>query len=301
MIHSRSFFKFMFTLSILAPLYMHGMQPLAFAPKDIAFSFDLDDVVSGKDKVGFNDFVPLVGMFWHCPMLATAAWPRNQEAITQHAKNLTEVQKYNGSTNIIRGVIEYLKDKGYGDVSSYEKEINKRTQKPFPVARMVTNILILRDFGYPVFGATNQDCEQYKVYREHLKSEHSIDLKDVFDAVITTPVYHHEQPAGDGLIYQHNEDDHIYVLRKKEHVKPSVEYFLGVTQVITKLNSDVKQIIHTDDKIENTQGAEKAGLNSIHFKLTADSVRKMNPEDLDRVVESWENELANTYGIKLNQ
>lgn len=299
MIHSRLFFKFMFTLSILAPLCMHGMQTLAPAPKDIAFSFDLDDVVSGKDKVGFYDFVPLVGMFWHCPMLVTAVLPRNEQAITEHAKNLTEVQKYNGSTNIIRGVIEYLKDKDYGDVFSYEKEINKRTQKPFPVLRMVTNILSLRDQGYPVYGATNQDCEQYKVYREHLLKEHHVDLRHMFDGVITTPVYHHEQPAGDGLIYQHNGDDHIYVLRKKEHVKPSVEYFQAVAQVIKMLSPEINRIVHTDDKVENTQGAQNAGLNSIDFKLTADSVRKMSSADLDKTIDAWEKELANTYGINL--
>lgn len=303
MINSRSFLRFIFAFSILASPFMRGMEGQAAPkdPKNIAFSFDLDDVISGKDKVGFNDFVPLVGMFWSAPMLATAALPHNQQAIMNHAKHLTDVQKYNGSTNIIRGVIQYLKDNGYGDVFSYEKEINQRTQKPFPVWRMVANIKALRDLGYPVYGATNQDCEQYKVYREHLRSEHEIDLKNVFDGVVTTPVYHHEQPVGDGLVYQHKADDHIYVLRNRDHVKPNPEYFQGVAQVIKTLHPEVEQIIHTDDKSENTQGAEQAGLNGLLFRLTADSVRKMSPVDLATTVAHWEGDLASVYGVRLNK
>jgi hypothetical protein len=269
--------------------------------KKVAFSFDLDDVISGKQKAGFSDFVPLVGMFWECPMLATAALPHNQQAITNYAQSLTDVQKYNGSTNIIRGVIQYLKDNGYGDVSSYEREVNKRTQKPFPVLRMIANIKVLKDLGYPVFGATNQDCEQYEVYREHLKSEHKIDLKDLFEGVVTTRVYHHDRSEGHGVVYKPKEDDHIYVLHKKEHVKPSAEYFQGVAQVIKGLNPQVGQIVHTDDKWENTKGAEEAGFNSIHFKLAGETVRKTSPEDLEATITAWENELANTYGINLKK
>jgi hypothetical protein len=303
MIRSRSFFRFIFAFSIFASPFIYGMQGAVTAtePKRIAFSFDLDDVISGKDKVGFNDFLPLVGMFWTSPMLATAAWPSNQQAITDHAQNLTEVQKYNGSTNIIRGVIQYLKDNGYGDVFSYEKDINKRTQKPFPVLRMVANIQALRALGHPVFGATNQDCEQYRMYREHLKTEHKIDLTKIFDGVVTTRVYHHEAPVDDRLVYKHKEDDHIYVLRNREDVKPNPSFFNGVAQVIKSINSGVEQIIHTDDKQENTLGAEKAGLNSIHFKLPTDSVRKTSPEDLEATIDTWESELANTYGIVLKK
>lgn len=304
MIRKQFFSVLIFTFSVLVHPSIYGMgiqSGVRVVPKSVAFTFDLDDVISGKDKVGFNDFVPLVSMFWSAPMLASAAFPHNQQAIMDHAKDLTDSQKYNGSTNIIRGVIQYLKDNGYGDVFSYEKEINKRTQKPFPVLRMIANIQALKQLGYPVFGATNQDCEQYKIYREHLNSEHKIDLKNVFDGVVTTPVYHHEQPMGDGLVYKHDQDDHIYVLRQKEHTKPNPSYFQGVAQVVKALNPYVKQIIHTDDKRENNQGAEQAGLNSIHFKLTAESVRKMNLEDLARTIDIWEIDLADTYGISLKK
>lgn len=301
MINYRSFLRFIFTLGIFASPFMHGMEALGTDIKNIAFSFDLDDVITGKNKVGFPDFVPLVGMFWSAPMLATAALPHNQQAITNHAQNLTEVQKYNGSTNIIHGVIQYLKDNGYGDVFCYEKEINRHTQKPFPVLRMIANIKALKELGYPVFGATNQDCEQYQAYRAHLQSEHNVDLKNLFDGVVTTPVYHHEQPSGDGLVYKHKEDDHIYVLRKKENVKPNESYFQGVAQVIKALHPHVDKIIHTDDKLENNQGAEKAGVNSIHFKLTAESVRKMSPADLEGTVNKWETDLTQTYGISLQK
>lgn len=302
MINCRSFLRFIFAFSILANPFIYGMegQTAPTDPKTTAFTIDLDDVISGKDKSGFNDFIPLVGMFWTSPMLATAAWPSNQQAINDHVNiELIKNQKYNGSTNIIRSVIQYLKDNGYGDVSSYEEDINKRTQKPFPVLRMVANIQALRALGYPVFGATNQDCKQYEVYREHLKSAHNIDLKNVFDGVVTTPVYHHEQPAGDGLVYKHKADDHIYVLRHRDHVKPDVRYFHGVAQVVKAIKPGIQRIIHTDDKKENTQGAQNAGFDSIHFKLTADSVRKMSPEDLENTVDGWENDLANTYSITL--
>lgn len=299
MISSQSLLKCIFALTILTSPFMHGMEALVTDSKNIAFTFDLDDVISGKDKVGFDDFIPLASMIYTAPMLLTAAWPSYRKAIMDHAQSLTDVHKYNGSTNIIRGVIQYLSENGYGDVSSYERDINKRTQKPFPVVRMVANIQALKALGYPVFGATNQDCEQYEVYREHLRSEHGVDLKNVFDGVVTTPVYHHDQPTGDGLVYKHKADDHIYVLRERHNVKPHVSYFHGVAQVVKMLKPGIEQIIHTDDKLENTQGANDAGLKSIHFKLTEDSVRKMSPEALGSTVDGWEAELTETYGIGL--
>ena len=283
MVHKRLFTVFFLMFGLLTGACIYGMQQdsVSVNSKKIAFSFDLDDVISGKEKVGFNDFLPLAGMFWNYPRLATAAFPHNQQAIMAHVQNLTDTQKYNGSTNIIRGVIQYLKDNGYGDVSSYEEEINNRTQKPFPVSRMITNIQALKNFGYPVFGATNQDCKQYEVYRAHLKAEHKIDLKDIFDGVVTTPVYHLTQPVGETLTwcYRHNENDHIYVLRDRKHIKPKQDFFQGVAQVIKTYNPAIETIIHTDDKVENNVGAELAGFKSIHFKLPADSVRKTNSED----------------------
>ena len=306
MIRKRSFITFFLTINILVCPFIYGMQETAAAvePKTTAFSVDLDDVITGKDKVGFNDFIPLAGMFWTSPMLATAALPHNQQAITNHVTQLTEEQKYNGSTNIIHGVIQYLKDNGYGDVSSYETEINKRTQKPFPVKRMIANIRALQRLGYPVFAATNQDCKQYELYRDHLESEHNIDLQDMFDGVITTPVYHLEHPVNNGLVYKAHPGDYsdeVFVIADRDHVKPNPSFFNGVAWVIKAMHPEVERIIHTDDKAENIEGAKKAGLKGIHFSLAGETVRKTSPADLDATIDAWEKELADTYGIVLKK
>jgi|GEM_PF-6060401 hypothetical protein len=313
MICKRLFITFFLMASILVCPFIYGMEEKTapVEPKKTAFSFEVEDVISGTDEVGFNDVLPLVSVLWEkCTMreaatLATAALPRNQQAIMDHVKKLTEEQKYNGSTNIVHGVIQYLKDNGYGDASPYEQEINKRIQKPVPVVRMIANIEALGRLGYPVFGATNQDCKQYELYRDHLESKHNISLQNIFGGVITTPVYHiQEQRVGDGLVYWARPGDYtdeVCVMANRDHAKPDPNFFTGVAQVIKGIHSQVEQIIHTDSKQENIRGAQNAGFNSIHFKLPADSVSKTSTEDLDATIDAWEKELADTYGIVLKK
>jgi len=302
MLPGRPLLRVLCAVSILACPIMYGMERMEqevsrTESKNIALSFDIDDVISGKEKVGFQNFLVLTPMFLWNPMLATAGLPENQAAIKEHVRKMETEQKVNGATNVMRGVIEYLRDNGYGDISYYEEQLNGLTQKPNPVMRMVANVEKLKKNGHPLVAATNQDFKQYKIYREYMKTQHNIDLKNMFDGVITTPVYHIEQPAGKESVYRIDENDHIYVTRKREDVKPAPSFFYAVAEVIKKIHPQATGMIHTDNKPENVQAAIEAGFKGVHFNLSAGSIRKATAEEIDNTINTWENELASVHGI----
>lgn len=286
-------------ISILIVPNMYGeIQSTQQAKKSTAYSFDIDDVISGKPKVGVMDYLTLMPrMVYWCPKLITAILPANRAAIEQY---VTDVQKtVNGGSNIVRKVFQYLKDEGYGDASCYEQEIIERSQKPYPMMPMIENIQKLKDDGYTVVGATNQDYIQHQAYRKYMKEHYGFDLNTLFDAVVTTRVNHLDAPAGDDLAYRANPEDNIYVTRKSEDYKPAPSYFKAVEQVVKSINPQATEIIHTDDILKNIEGAQKAGLKGIHFNLPGGSVRKTTPEDLQKTIKTWENELK-VYGVPVS-
>ena len=205
---------------------------------------------------------------------------------------VTEIQKtVNGGSNVVHEIIGYLKNNGYGDLSCYEPEIIERSQKPYPVTRMIDDIKKLKAAGYSVIGATNQDYMQHQAYRRYMKDVHGIDLNTLFDAVLTTCVYHAAQPAGDDLCYRLNATDNIYVARNREAYKPHSSYFTVVQELAKKVEPTSTRVIHTDDRKENIDAAEQAGIEGIHFNLPGESVRKTTPADLDNSINAWEAEL----------
>ena len=260
-------------------------------------SFDIDDVVSGKEKVGLNDYISLVSriVFFH-PMLITALRPQNFKDIRAMS---AEIQKStNGAANIIHALIKKLNDKGYGDLSYYEGELIARSQKPYPVPAMIEIIKKLRAQGYTIIGATNQDYMQHMAYRAHIKSKHQIDFNELFDAVLTTRVNHIKPPTvsdvpcrWSDLPYKLNEIDNIYVVHDREAYKPRAAYFKAEKWLAKKLLPGVKTIIHTDDKQNNIDGANAEGLVGIHFNLPDGNVRKSTPENLIRAIKAWYDDL----------
>lgn len=282
-----------FAISILIVPSIYGQQTQAGqqAQKSTAFSFDIDDVISGKPKVGFMDYITMMPrMVYWCPMLLSAVLPANRAVIEKYATDIKNT--VNGGSNITHKVFEYLKDNGYGDATCYEQEIIERSQKPYPFMPMIEHIEKLKAEGNTVVGATNQDYLQHQAYRKYMKEHYGIDLNKLFDAVVTTRVNHLNAPAGNDLAYRANPEDNIYVTRNPEDYKPNPSYFKAVEQVVKSINPQATEIIHTDDKLENIEGAQKAGLKGIQFKLPAGSIRKSTPQELQNTVKTWETDLG---------
>lgn len=282
------------TLFVTSGIYAMEQNAVATAKKEIAFSFDIDDVISGKEKVGVTDYLTLASrMIWSYPRISLALLPQNIAAMQEHAAELQK--KMNGASNIVHGVIEYLKQQDYGDLSYYEQEIIERSQKPYPIPAMIAHIRALKAQGHTIVGATNQDGLQFQAYCKHMLNAHGLDLATLFDAVLTTNVAHKKPETDDGLpYYRLDTAPNIYVLRDNNHCKPHAGYFNALDMLVKSIASHTKTIVHTDDRADNIEGATNAGLAAIHFDLNGGpdaTVRKTTPEQLEMTIHNWKNKL----------
>lgn len=284
-------------LSFITQCMLFGSQEVdAAVKKNIALCFDLDDVISGKEKIGFTDYLGLVPklLFKH-PKIVTAALPKNLSKIREQADEISKTT--NGTSNIMHDLIGVFKEEGYGDLSAFECEFVQRSLSPFLVKRMINNIKKLKAQGYTVLGATNQDWKQHKVYRKKMKAL-GVDLNTLFEVVLTTRVNHVAAPAGDQLSFRLNESENIYVVRDEKGFKPSVHYFKALEQLAKQRVPNATRIIHTDDTLENIIGARAAGLRAFHFKLAGLTARKTSKNDLKKTIDVWQAELAQ-HGIRI--
>jgi FMN phosphatase YigB (HAD superfamily) len=258
--------------------------------KNIVLCFDLDDVISGKEKIGFTDYMGLVPrILFTAPKIVTAVLPKNLAQIREQADEIAKTT--NGTSNIMHALIADLKKQGYGDLSSFEDAFVKRSLNPFVIKDMISNIKKLKAQGYTVIGATNQDYKQYQVYRKKMKAL-SVDLDTLFQIVLTTRVNHIAAPAGDALTYRLSKDKNVYVVRDPKAYKPSVDYFKALQQLVKQQVPDVTRIMHTDDNEENILGARAAGLQAFHFKLANGAARKTNKSDIQKTIDAWKAEVA---------
>jgi hypothetical protein len=282
-------------ISLLIASHVIGMSPEAFVSDNkkhaIVLSFDIDDVISGKEKVGLWDYASLVPyLIYNHPKILLAFWPQNYKQIRQEAAVISK--STNGAFNIVHKVIQWINRQGYGDLSGYEVEIVERSQKPYPVQRMINNIQELKKNGFVVVGATNQDYMQHQAYRKFFKNTYNIDLNVLFDAVLTTRVEHVAPPSGEDASYRLQPLENIYAARNINDFKPHAGYFQALKHMIAKLVPYSKKIIHSDDKQENVQAAQQAGLHAIHFNLPTGSIRKSTPAQIAAAIDSWKGSLA---------
>jgi FMN phosphatase YigB (HAD superfamily) len=266
---------------------LHAMQDDAKDKnKQVALVFDIDDVLVGKAPVGYTDYALLVADVAVHNMRIWAAVP-HVSAITKYAEGLEDTT--NGASNIVRKMLSYFKDNGYGDLSRHEPRILELSQKPYPVKAMFEHIRRLKQEGHPIVAATNEDWQQLGICTAKLGA-HDIDLHTHFDAIITTRVHHISAPEGSEPFYKLHpldENDKTYVVRNVEDYKPRETYFKVVEALIKHIAPMSKRIIHTDDKAENVEAAKKAGLDGICFRLPAPTVHKAAPEDLDKTITQW--------------
>lgn len=278
----------------LITMLVGTLSTFAMEQKETALSFDLDNVVSSKEKVGLTEYMGLSKAFFWNPKILTAFLPGNFEQLKKDAHEIGK--SVNGSSNVIHKHLERLKEQGYGDLSAYEETIVERSVKPKPIYSIIHSIHALKKQGYTVVGATNQDYKQHAAYRRKMKEGHAIDINELFHAVVTTRVHHENAP--ESPFYRLNQEENIYVAENPTACKPHIQYFEVVKGVIKKIAPQVTTIIHTDDLEENCTGASQAHLESIHFKLAGGSAQKTSQEDIENTVNTWKAALAE-YKINL--
>lgn len=263
------------------------------------FTFDLDDVMSSKEKISKISFGLLAARiaFFHPYIIMIVPKLTN---IEKYGMNLSKTM--NGTSNIVHAMIKELKDQGYGNISYYEDEIIEKSVNPKPIMHMVEYVRTLRNKGHIVLGATNQDYKQYLAYRKNMKKSYGVDCDTLFNAVLTTRVLHTPTPTTDEHFFVPNTDDPwIYELIDTQAIKPDSRYFNALTILAQKISGCSKvTVIHTDDKLENILGARDSNLGFIEFELAGENARKTSPEDIEKTINKWQKTLKNRFGINLN-
>ena len=117
-----------------------------------------------------------------------------------------------------------------------------------------------------------------------------VHFDELFDAVLVayTTVKAKELPRANGLL--HELEPGIFMPASAKGTKPNVEYFYALKKLSQKHAPKAKTFVHTDDKLENIQGAQKVkGFSkSVLFNLPdGKSARRCTLEELAATIAEW--------------
>lgn len=260
------------------------------------FAFDLDDVMSKKQKLSYSDYVRLfrgLPVSWYNTVWMVAQFPSIQ------ANGMKTAQTTNGTSNVILKVLTWLKDeKGYKNLDHINlPDLVAQTVKPDPIMGMVDIVKQLRAQGYTVIAATNQDRLQYDAWQQKMRAA-GVNPSELFNAVVVARADGASEPRHAGPFTRHAAHN-MYELNDPQAFKPYASYFAVVKQAAQDAAGRVPaKIIFTDDKKENIAGATQAGLDAIHFVLPNDengeqkSARRATDQELADAVRSLKDQFA---------
>lgn len=159
----------------------------------------------------------------------------------------------------------------------------------YPVMAMIETIKQLKSKGYLVVAATNQSFGQHSNnYRRVLRDHYGIDLNDLFRAVLTVGPDARDSGENRSLCYTANKEQNIHAVFDE---KPAAGYFNALKHVVMQLDDTITKIIHIDDRKENVRGAGAQSVVGIHFDVPGGCVLSAQPEDLKTAVTNLKNEL----------
>lgn len=151
--------KYFLFFSILTGLYCNSV--LRANSEDIVLSFDLDDVLSKKEKTNWS-----VGRGFFTLGLKGPWHPYHYYKLLMTIKELSEQEdRAQGTSNMMKDAIEILKKDGRTDFSEGLSELVERSVDPTPIISMLDLLKKLKKQGYTIVAATNQDYLQNKHYR----------------------------------------------------------------------------------------------------------------------------------------
>lgn len=264
----------------------------AMDPKNTVLTVDHDDVINIKNKLGFIDYAKymlVIGkVALHSPRGAAGLlwnWGNVQRRGAEVAKRVQ------GTSNIIYTLAQELKNEGYVDLTPYVEEMTAITVKPSPIWPMINELKKLKEQGYTIIGATNQDYYQNKAFREKMAAQ-GVNLSDIFTATVVahTLLKADEIKADDAA---HEIEQGIYMPASPNGHKVYTDYFDALRQVAQKHAPGATVLAHTDDKLENVQTAQKAGFKGLHFKLPdgKTNARHCTKEELAATCQDWKSQI----------
>ncbi len=264
------------------------------AAKKTVFTVDHDDVINTKEKMGVTDYAKymvVIGKIgWNNPRGALGlVW--NWRAIKNRGEQVA--QRVQGTSNIIYTLAQELKGEGYADLTPYVEEMTAITVKPKPIWKTINHLKELKQQGYTIIGATNQDYYQHKAFREKMEAQ-GVKLSEIFDAtVVAHTILKAKELQKTNALAQELEPG-IFMPTSTQGHKIHTDYFKALKTVAQKYAPRANNFVHTDDKLENVKTARRVPgfANSVHFKLPEKSARHCSQAQLDATIAQWKSDVS---------
>ncbi len=268
-----------------------------YAIQTEVLTVDLDDVISKKGKPTWDMLKLSVPLATQEGILSSPGRWWSYITLLRKVRELNDDKEHpiEGASNLLYAATQAIKDEGYTDFSDQLSEIVAQAVDPTAIPEVFNFLKELKDKGYILIGATNQDYLQNRMYRKKMKKS-GFAVDNLFDAIVVTRVNHlnevNGKPVDEKEAFTQVEDS-VYMVNSPAGVKPHMGYYEALKKVGQKLNPDAKRFIHVDDKKENVMGAEKVDdFKGIHFNLPAGSARKSSPEELNEALKGYRKGLA---------
>lgn len=230
-------------------------------PQGVIF-VDLDDTISRNDSISLKETLHLVKKAAPCCNSAYDAGRLfcNIKSITSKSHELA--RKPNATTEtVILDIIEYMKQKKYGDFKPIMEPIGRLAANKKPIYPMIKLLQMYKNKGYILIAITNQDAWGHIHYRKKLLKNYHVDLNNLFNATLCchSTIIAHENPPLSSIknCYLINEPHTIYMTTRKEIKKPSSDYFIVALDIAKKHFPEITQntkLLFFDDAQINIDG-----------------------------------------------
>lgn len=288
------FFKLMLT-GMLALHYTSYTLAITHPQKHI-YTFDCDDVVNIRGKIGIAELANYVSLFlkihWYQPHKAVKLmW--NWKAIKKRGHELA--MHIEGATNIIHALAKELVAQGHADIAPYSEEIISYFVKPKPIWPVINYIKELKKQGYTVIGATNQDYFHNKYFRKRMQAQ-GVCIEELFDAIVVSHTDAHAKKQYHEHELYHEVEPGVFMPSSRNGHKPHADFYKAVKAVGHKLVPTASHFIHSDDKLENIHGAQAVdNFKAVHFKLPKRSARKCTAAELEATFFKWKSDIDQLF------
>lgn len=252
-------FKCLLNVSILLSLELILNAEEKATKESTAIFVDFDNVITtNKFNINFNNVTLLCTLLYKHPKeTLLGLW--HIKKLTAKGKEFSKEPNATVNTTVDR-MLNYLKKEGFGDFSDSRDILVKLGTQPQPINEMIDILKQLKKERHILIGATNQPCNQNKIYSQRLK-EQNIDLNKLFDAILTT--------APESDINQVDIENYHkkIVMAPKKTFKPDLLYYEILQSIALQYGIDCKKsnCFFIDDVEKNIIAAQKSGLLGIHF------------------------------------
>lgn len=219
-------------------------------PAQTIIFVDIGDVVSRRLMPGVQELWKAKSAFWTMFKNKPLTWLYYVKQVVDEPLARLKAEGNLRLHTTIEKAISQCQDNGCGDLTPFKEELLDLACNVYPIMPMISLLEQLKQKGFTLVAATNQNYVDVMRYLEKMKLR-GVDLDQLFTAYVTTD----ETELQDGKFYTTNA------------FKPDNAYFQYLKKTCKKFNSNATNCVFIDDKKENIDAAENNSIPSAHFAL----------------------------------